>query len=102
MENDHAGLNGRMLFDLIGFLIDSAETALQAPSEQAVFRLMEAASRVCEIMVLSGGRYAPLMDDLKELVDEARFYALSDPQRFRNALGRIRSVYKQGHFADSG
>lgn len=73
------------LFHLTAYLITSARGLYEEPAEYGVFRLLDAAGRLLEIMESSDLLDDPFLVELKRLVDEERAGSM-DEERQRERL----------------
>lgn len=76
------------LFHLIAYVITSARGLYDEPADYGVFRLLDTAGRLLEIMENSGMLTDPFLAELKRLVDEEREGSM-DNERQRQRLDEM-------------
>jgi hypothetical protein len=76
------------LFHLTAYLITSARGLYEEPADYGVFRLLDAAGRLLEIMEDNGLLDDPFLGELKQMVDEERAGSMDD-ERQRQSLDEM-------------
>lgn len=72
------------LFHLTAYLITSARGLYEEPADYGVFRLLDAAGRLLEIMEDNGLLDDPFLGELKQMVDEERAGSMDDERQRRS------------------
>lgn len=68
--------------ELLAFMITSARNLMDEPALYGPFRLIDGASRFCELLSDSGHADSKSLLELKEKIDEGKFSVMSDVDSF--------------------
>jgi hypothetical protein len=83
----------RELMELIGYMVTSARGLVDEPKSYGPFRLIEGASRLCELLSKEDGTDGQFLDELKQTIDETKFVLMTDMDAFVAMLDRATLVY---------
>jgi len=73
-------------FELLVYLVSSASRITGEPAVYAPLRLIEAAERVCKIMLAEGDSNPQDMEDLIEIIERGKHKNMTDSESFYKML----------------
>lgn len=79
----------RGLFDLIGYMLTSARGLVDEPGLYGPFRLIDGASRLCDLLIQEDDENREFYVAMKSKIDEKKFTVISDTQSFINLMDDV-------------
>lgn len=79
-------MNREVCFELLTYLVSSAVRITGEPEVYAPLRLIEAAQRVCKIMVEEGDPNQQNLEELISLIEEGKHKNMTDTEKFYKML----------------
>jgi hypothetical protein len=79
----------RGLFDLVGYMLTSARGLVDEPPLYGPFRLIDGASRLCEILAQEDEEYSGFYKDLKSKIDARKYTVMTDTDTFINLMDEL-------------
>lgn len=78
----------RKLYEVVGYMVTSARNLLDEPPLYGPFRLVDAVSRLVE--VLEGeGMASPRLSALRERIEAGKYAVADDPEEFKRFLDAL-------------
>lgn len=78
---------------MIGYMLTSARGLLDEPAEYGPLRLVEGASRLCQLMMENCSAYRELLGRIKADIDGGKFLVTSDMEAFTRMVDRAVGEY---------
>ncbi len=85
-------LNEEEMYELLAFLVTSAELLVGEPHLYGTFRLVDAASRMMAFALESGNLDDSFLSEFKQYVDENKVLSISDEKAYIRFLGEASRV----------